>query len=459
MEAGLSTAAPGQNDIRRLVSRLRGDLDWIALKALEKDRERRYASASELADDLRRYLRHEPVTAGPPSALYRMRKFVRRNRIGVLASCLVVCAILAGVVGLTVGMVQARESAELANESAGQARDAAQQAQAVNEFMQDVLTSVSPDSEGADVRLVDVMGDASAVASLRFAGQPELEAQVRLLLGKVFLHLDMRPESIKEADAAAMLLESIYGRNDPRALRARLLHLQTLLYANRTRDVEAALADLAPRIPTDETDAMSMEFAWFTAGVHRMRGRLAQAEAILRELQQQLQVHGAEDTMHIHVLDGLIGVLLARQDADDPNNLQLCHEIEMLAREMKDRADQQGRAGSIPALRARVLMADMMTVRGDFAGAANLCRDVLATSEARFGRCHMQRQMAMSVLASALNRLDDSAGAAEMTLQIIECAKLQNESLQLIVRIMEGTNQSSEEGGQTHIPALLVDRL
>jgi len=421
-----------------LARTLYGDLDWIALKALNKDRDRRYASAAEFAEDLRRYLRHEPVIAGPPSALYKVKKFARRNRFGVLASCLVGLAVLAGVVGLTVGMVKARQSADQAHESANHARDAALQAQAVNDFMREVLTSVSPDSKGADVRLVDVMEDASAVASQRFVGQPELEAQVRLLLSTVFLHLDIRRESIKEADMAATLLESIHGRNDPRALRARLVHLQTLLHANRTRDAETALANLAPRISADEANPMAMEIALFTAGVLRLRGRLDQAEAILRELQRRLPVHGAEDTMHLHVLDGLIGVLLARQDASSPNHLQLCREIEMLAQEMKDRADQQGRAESIPALRARVLMADMMVARGEFAGAADLCRDVLATSEARFGRCHIQRQMAMSVLADALNRLDDSAGAAEVTLQIIECAKMQNESLQLIVRIMEG---------------------
>jgi tetratricopeptide (TPR) repeat protein len=415
---------------------LRGDLDWITLKALEKDRERRYASASELSDDLRRYLHHEPVIASPPSALYKMRKFVRRNRIGVLASCLVICAILAGVVGLTVGMAKARDSAELARESADQARDAAQQAQAVNDFMREVLTSVSPESEGADVRLADVMDNASAVASQRFAGQPEMEAQVRLLLSTVFLQLDKGSESIGEADRAATLLESIHGRDDPRPLRARLLHLQTLVYANRTRDAEVALANLAPRVSADEADPMAMEIALFTAGVHRLRGRLDQAESILRELQQRTLLHGGQDRLHLMILNGLISVLLARQDASDPNHRELCREIEMLAQEMKDTADQRGQADSIPSVRARMLVADMMISRGEFAGAADLCREVLAISESRFGRCHIQREMAMSVLADALNRLDDSAGAAEMALQTINCAKVQNNALRLIVRIM-----------------------
>jgi non-specific serine/threonine protein kinase/serine/threonine-protein kinase len=67
----------------RLTSRLRGDLDWITMRALEKDRTRRYGSPAELAADVRRHLRHEPVLAGPPSAAYRTRKFVRRHTLGV----------------------------------------------------------------------------------------------------------------------------------------------------------------------------------------------------------------------------------------------------------------------------------------------------------------------------------------------------------------------------------------
>ena len=77
---------------------LRGDLDWITMRALEKDRERRYASPSELAADVQRHLRNEPVLAGPPTARYRLGKFVRRNRAVVVAGSLVLLALLGGIV-------------------------------------------------------------------------------------------------------------------------------------------------------------------------------------------------------------------------------------------------------------------------------------------------------------------------------------------------------------------------
>jgi eukaryotic-like serine/threonine-protein kinase len=86
---------------RKLSGLVRGDLDWIVMKALEKDRNRRCETANGLAGDLRRYLDDEPVEASPPSAGYRLRKLVRRYRRPVLAAALVLLALLAGVVGTT----------------------------------------------------------------------------------------------------------------------------------------------------------------------------------------------------------------------------------------------------------------------------------------------------------------------------------------------------------------------
>ena len=87
--------------LSRLVS---GDLDWIAMKALEKERGRRYTTASDLARDLERYLHHEPVEARPPTAIYKLRKFVRRNRGAVLAAAAVLLTLLAGIAGTSTGV-------------------------------------------------------------------------------------------------------------------------------------------------------------------------------------------------------------------------------------------------------------------------------------------------------------------------------------------------------------------
>ncbi len=101
----------------QLLESVRGDLDWIALKCLEKDRTRRYETVNGLARDIEHYLRDEPVLATPPSSWYRMRKFVRRHRGPVLAGSLLLLALVGGVVGTTWGLFRAREALEVARQN------------------------------------------------------------------------------------------------------------------------------------------------------------------------------------------------------------------------------------------------------------------------------------------------------------------------------------------------------
>jgi eukaryotic-like serine/threonine-protein kinase len=98
-----------KSDPRRLSQLFRGELDWIVMKALEKDRNRRYETANALAADVQRYLNDEPVLACPPSAAYRFRKFARRNRGPVLAASLVLFALVVGVMGTTIGLLRAEQ--------------------------------------------------------------------------------------------------------------------------------------------------------------------------------------------------------------------------------------------------------------------------------------------------------------------------------------------------------------
>jgi serine/threonine protein kinase/tetratricopeptide (TPR) repeat protein len=102
-----SIAALRKTEPRKLSQLIRGELDWIVMKALEKDRNRRYETASGFALDIQRYLADEPVQACPPSASYRIRKFVRRNRGPVLAAALVLVVLLVGIAGTTTGWLQA----------------------------------------------------------------------------------------------------------------------------------------------------------------------------------------------------------------------------------------------------------------------------------------------------------------------------------------------------------------
>ncbi len=103
-----SVAASRQIEPAKLGRFVKGELDWIVLKALSKDRDRRYESATSFAKDIERFLNHEPVQAGPVGTAYKLRKFVRRNRGQVIAASLVLLALVAGVIGTALGLVEAR---------------------------------------------------------------------------------------------------------------------------------------------------------------------------------------------------------------------------------------------------------------------------------------------------------------------------------------------------------------
>jgi tetratricopeptide (TPR) repeat protein len=160
---GSGTAQHRHIEPAALSKLMRGDLDWIVMKALEKDRTRRYQTAAELADDVQRHLDNEPVTAGPPSVSYKLRKFVKRHRVGVAAGFLVVLALVVGLSLATIGLVQARREAV--------------RSQRIADFLQDLLVSTDPQQAvryGIDVEDVvrtarDVFGEdhATVAATLR----------------------------------------------------------------------------------------------------------------------------------------------------------------------------------------------------------------------------------------------------------------------------------------------------
>jgi tetratricopeptide (TPR) repeat protein len=127
---GTRTAQQRRVDLKRLGLLLRGDLDWIVMKCLEKDRTRRYETANGLAADLRRHLNDEPVTAGAPSAAYKLRKFVKRNRAKVIAGAAVMTALLAAIVGTSWGLVEnsRARSAKLLQQLVDEQRSSAERA-------------------------------------------------------------------------------------------------------------------------------------------------------------------------------------------------------------------------------------------------------------------------------------------------------------------------------------------
>jgi serine/threonine protein kinase len=205
-----SLAALRQTEPRRLMGMLRGDLDWVVMKCLEKRRERRYETANGLARDVQRYLEGDAVEARPPSAGYRLRKFARKHRAALMtAAAFAALLVLATVVSTwqavratraerrardeaaraadeanraTRAEVEARAERDRAVKAEAQARTEAEKSKAINEFLtKDLLTQAEPANNAAEdhVTLLEVLDRAAGKVGDRFAGRPEIEAALR----------------------------------------------------------------------------------------------------------------------------------------------------------------------------------------------------------------------------------------------------------------------------------------
>ncbi len=179
---------------------LRGDLDTIVMKALAKEPDRRYASVGDLAADLRRHLNGVPVEARPATVGYRMRRFVRRHRLGVAAAAAIALILLAGLAGT---IWQARA-----------ARAEAARAEAVNAFLVDLFDAPSPYADGRDVRVASLL-DRAAAALDSAARPPDIEATLRHTLGTTYRSLGLYPEAETQLRRALALRTRLVGPHHP----------------------------------------------------------------------------------------------------------------------------------------------------------------------------------------------------------------------------------------------------
>ncbi|MGE5413428.1 MAG: protein kinase domain-containing protein, partial [Syntrophomonadaceae bacterium] len=228
--------------LRRL---LRGDLDTIVAKALKKNPSERYASVSAMAEDLRRYLRHEPIRARPDTIAYRARKFVRRNRGGVAAGLVVLAAIVAGALGI---LWKSRE--------ANRQRDAAQaqlaRATATKEFLGFLLSVAAPGEKKFTVG--ELLGQGEALIDKQFSGSDPLRAEMLVAVGEQYWSQE-QPAKAGEMFAKAA---AIARRSSDPALRARALCPLALarLFNGKRRIAENMIARALTDLPNDPQNAL-----------------------------------------------------------------------------------------------------------------------------------------------------------------------------------------------------------
>lgn len=473
-------------DFRTLQSQVRGDLDWITMKALDKESARRYGSPAELAADVLRYMAHEPVLAGPPSAAYRARKFARRHRIAVSTAA----ATFVVLVGFAATMaVQARRIAA--------ERDAADK---VAEFLSNMLADARPQELGTALwtNLHDRVTDSrrrrgapeaeiqAAITSFNelFAGVNSTDAVLQLLdeqilaragktieqtpdlapriagrledtLGRTYYELGLFGKAEQHAERAVEIGRKAVGERSPDTLSFSASLCRVYERQGRYADAETLGRETlatAERVLGREHRVTLAALTCLANANHR-QGRLKVAEELFSELLDvQRRVLGAE---HRNTLGAMINLANVRADAgrlDEAENLHrelLETYRRVLGREHPD------------TLASMYNLAASFEDRGRFDEAEALFREAIEIWQRIRGREHPDTLVATGALSAALmnrGRYDEAEKLNRETLDIQQAALGRNhpDSLQTMGML---ANILEKRGGYAEAEQLLREVL
>ena len=325
-----SVAAHRHTEPKKLGLLIRGDLDWIVMKALEKDRTRRYETANGFAADIQRYLDNEPTVASPPSRAYRVRKFVRRNRAGVATAAVIGVLLVLGVAGTTWGMLWALDEKDRANaaakaaglarieaqDNAEAARLAAEQAAAeaerariegakaerVADFTLAMLSGIDPEfAKGADTTLMEAMLDEAADRlTIELADEPEVRRQIHSTIGHTYWSIAKQEAARKHLEAAYALAVSLHLDDHIDTVNA-LADLAKL--AETEGDMSVAercyrdAIEMARRLGPSDADTLARTLRNLATALTGA-GRYPEAEAALFEVIEILRDRSDDQSLH-----------------------------------------------------------------------------------------------------------------------------------------------------------------
>jgi non-specific serine/threonine protein kinase/serine/threonine-protein kinase len=276
-EGGTVVARARRTIPGKLTSRLRGDLDWIAMRALEKDRTRRYGSPSELAADIRRHLRNEPVLAGPPSAAYRTRKFVRRHTLGVGVATAGVLVLMGFALTMTV------QAGRIARER-DRADQEAETSDRVSEFLVSVFNVSDPgEARGNTITAREVLDNGSLRIQRELNDQPLLRAKMMDSMGRVYQNLGLYAMAESLLTAAVELRQAELGEEHLDTIES-LSYLGWLRFWQGRYDEARVLHEQALAVRERELGAEHVATAWslyYLGTTHVFEGDPVRGRALL----------------------------------------------------------------------------------------------------------------------------------------------------------------------------------
>ncbi|MGH7176172.1 MAG: tetratricopeptide repeat protein, partial [Tepidisphaeraceae bacterium] len=378
-----SVAAQRGTDPRRLSAQVRGELDWIVMKCLEKDRTRRYESASALALDVQRHLADEPVVAAPPSPGYKMRKFVRRHRIGVAMSGAIVVALLTGIAVATWGLVRAtreRDRAVIARIDAENARKSEAEAReyesATDKFLVDLFESIDPiQARGKPVLVQDILDRGGKRLDADPPRYRKTEGSLRTFFGRAYSSLGLHEQAYSQLTKAAEIYATVWGESDFRTGRV-------------LGDLGMACLELA---------------------------KLDEAErALTKAVEVSRRTEGLESSETLSSENALAALLVQRLKTD---------EADKLLAELLPRVRRVSGADSADTLSIVSVLVTLRERQGRFLEAESLLRDGLASAHRTLGDDHPYTLAFTNNLADVLRTQGKLADAAQIQRQAVDLAR------------------------------------
>lgn len=424
---------------RRAAPGLPEEVEWIVLRALEKEPARRYASAAEFSEDLSRYSRREPLIAGPPSKAYRLRKFVLRNRIAVSAAAAVLLSLVVGLIASLVSLDRAKVAESEANASAHIARDAqslaseeakaaraaqktAEENEAVSTFVvelfQRALDQAKIGEVGRDLKVVDVLADMSERLDATAADNPRVAATAHHHLASLYHSLSEFESAEHHFRARIVALEQDDASRVDDIAQTRLNLAQIRLLrgdaAGALEELERAHVSIeeSTTTPSAKLDELKPAVLHRRGRVLHAMGRLPEAEVSLRAaVETRATTNGRDDEGTLDSMNALSVILM---------DLGRLDEAEELCEEVIERLTAKHGADHPYTMMASQNLATLYHDRKEYARALDLMVPQLAIRERVAGPEHrdtlLHRLSIAAVLAGA-KRPEDAIEMVEPALE------------------------------------------
>jgi eukaryotic-like serine/threonine-protein kinase len=399
-EALASISALRKTEPAKLTKLVRGELDWIVMKTLEKDRNRRYETANGFVMDVQRYLADEAVLACPPSTAYRLRKFARRNRGPMAAGGALAALLVLGTVGTSIGLARALKAERTATAAAAAAEESEKDTQAFSRFLvEDVLAAARPEGwnggQGVTTTVRRSLDEAAGKVGERFEGKPRAEAVARHALGETYYTLGEYAVAEPHLRRAVQLRTQTLGPEHPSTIDSERF-LGLVLRSLGRHDEAATLLHAAwekSRIVDGADSASCLRIMNSLGSTYSEMNRHAEAIALLEDALKRGREHLAADSYEVSGAINLLG--LAYQHADRAAEAVPLHEEALRIRNMSQGAEHPR------TLETQHNLALALQEAGRWREAVDLFEKELKAAKKRFGLEHRHTLSIMKDLGYA----------------------------------------------------------